>query len=546
MSGRPFRLPRSSELLLLLVVALELLAPFVVKSYGVDGLSQLNLLAQFSRLFADGVWIPRWSPSGFFRFGAASFYFYPPVSLYVGSIIRVISGISDPRILFQTTGLVATIGCFCSAAYLLRSIAASNYQRWLGATLYAFAPMQIAELYSRSSLSTHVGYVFLPLVWAGAIGVVRNRDRTCLSAVILLGVSAALLTLSSVPLSMVTAMSILVAAVVYRRRITGSVVRSALLAALLAAALFLSQLTSILAARSYARLEDLVVHDPQYLLSALFHGAAWPAAYHVGLLYLCVALAALGAYQDGRNMSTGQRWFVRTGMSLTIGIAVLEIPALTKWLWSVVPPFTIIQGIWRYYGQLMLFVALFVAMARTENALRAARQLSLITIVGGLIPICFVISNVHLFAHSETYGEDPSEYRTIYSGTRQETIGHARSHQNDPLVMARLSDAEFLWPDSLNTIAVSLDEPQPVAFHRFQWPHWHLYANSRELVTQADSIGRTTALLPAGQYRLQWRLERTPLERIGLWVSGIAWISMLFFGVGVLINRYRKSPTTIA
>jgi hypothetical protein len=42
------RLPKVLEILLGIVVALELVAPFFAKSYGVDGPSQLNMIRQFT------------------------------------------------------------------------------------------------------------------------------------------------------------------------------------------------------------------------------------------------------------------------------------------------------------------------------------------------------------------------------------------------------------------------------------------------------------------------------------------------------------------
>jgi hypothetical protein len=113
-----FRLPRALEILLALVVVLELIAPFTTNTYGIDGRLQVNMIGQFTRLVSEGVLIPRWVPDGFHGFGAASFYFYPPVMLYMASIIRILFGLTDPYALYQMTGLAATVASFFTARIL--------------------------------------------------------------------------------------------------------------------------------------------------------------------------------------------------------------------------------------------------------------------------------------------------------------------------------------------------------------------------------------------------------------------------------------------
>jgi hypothetical protein len=523
-------LSRDILLLLGVVIALELIAPFYVRSYGVDGPSQLNLLKQFSGLFASGVYVPRWVPTGYFGFGAVSFYFYPPLSLYIGSIIRVATGIADERMLFELTGLVATIGSFFSAAYLLRSLAASRSQQWLGAALYAFAPMQVAELYSRASLSTHVGCAFLPLVWAGAIAATAPSKAFDLRASVLLAVASALIALSSVPLAMLTGVSMLIVVVVYRQRIMTQAILNILFAGALAVVLYASQLTAILSAQRFARIEDLIVTNPEYLLAALLRNTAWSAGYHVGILFFSVMLIAVAFYRSKEKHAGSLRKFIQAGILLTAVIAILEIPVMTKWLWSMVPPFTIIQGIWRFYVQLMLFVAIFVAVAHAETMQRAARILVRITMIGALIPICFVIFDIHVFRQGESNYNDPPEYRTIYTGSYQQTLSNTKLHADDPPVMRSTTNAATL-----------------ATFHQFYWPYWHLYSGEHEIATRPDSMGRAVAQLPEGSNTLTWRLERTPLERVGLWVSGIAWGALLFLGAPMLLfQRVRKKQHSTA
>src|SRR5205085_9863076 len=121
-----------------------------------------------------------------------------------------------------------------------------------------------------------------------------------------------------------------------------------------------------------------------------------------------------------------------------------------------------------------------------------------------------------------------------------------RRHVDDPIAISALAPNERIQSaastDVMQTLDVSLQSSRQATFHRFEWPYWRLFANGTQLLTKPHSIGRATAILPRGQYRAEWRLERSPLERAGLWVSGIAWSALLFLGGRVLYRRYRQSP----
>src|SRR5438128_704208 len=116
--------PRSLVILLGAVVLLELVAPFTANFWGVDGPELLRLIGQFSRLFASGVLIPRWSPEAFSGFGAPTFAFYPPAAFYACGLVRVLTGLSDPALQFQITSVLATVASFFAARALVKLLGA--------------------------------------------------------------------------------------------------------------------------------------------------------------------------------------------------------------------------------------------------------------------------------------------------------------------------------------------------------------------------------------------------------------------------------------
>ncbi len=545
---KDLRLPRPLEVVLCVVILLELVAPFVAKTYGVDGPSQLNLVKQFTRLVSAGVWIPRWVPEGYSGFGVASFYFYPPLSLYVASLIRIITGIIDPKVLYQMTGLIATVASFFTARVLLRSLGSRGYQLAIGSVLYAFAPMRIAELYSRSSLSTSVGYIFLPLVWAGLVLIVQGKGKWDVKGILLFGIASALLALTSVPFAVLTGICIVIAAIVFRRHITPHVLIGVALGGLLALMLTAAQLASILFASPFARLEDLRVTEPEYLINDLLHGGGLPAAYHVGLVYLAVVLAGFTYWKyrrAGDEKLFPERSLVLLVLCIAVMTAFLELPVVSVPFYASIPPFTIVQGVWRFYSHFVLFGAVLVGIARAPRIIGAARGIAWAWTLGAAIPVFLVVFNLHIFQHSTINYGDPTEYRPIHSLSRDSCVQVMKSHELDPPALASLQSSEYIretaQTDQSESFDANLSAPRLVTFHRFEWPAWHLVAADREIATRPDSIGRATAVVPAGEYRMEWRLERSPMERAGLWTSFLGWTSLIVTRMGFFARRiFRK------
>ncbi len=543
------RLPRALVFLLGVAVILELIAPFFAKSYGVDGPSQLNLISQFTGLVSRGVLFPRWAPEGVFGFGIGSFYFYPPVTFYISAFVRLITGVTDPPFLYQMTGLCGTVLSFFAVRPLLRLLGASKYGVNWGALLYAFAPLRIAEIYSRSSISSHFAYTFVPLVWFGLIGIIQSRGASRGRWIVILGFSAALLALSSVPLALATGLCIALAGVVAWRKITFLALLEVVLAALLALGISAFHFSAVLAAMPFAQLSDLTVVNPEFIFNNLIHFSNVPALYHVGILYLSWLLVCFAYFWTRRSevpLASNEEMLARISILVGIFFVLLEIPALSHPLWGQVQPFKLIQGCWRFYIHFVLMGSVAVAIASTPRMRQVARAICWLLVLGAIGPALFVVMNWHLYSHGTGPGGDPTEYLPIYT-IHAQVEGYARlkQHAFDPEMLASLHPGEFLQMGSelpnRQDIVVGLDQPQLVTFHRFYWPYWHLYANGKEITSNPDSIGRAMAVLPSGRYTATWQLKRSPLERTGIWISALTLSGALLFGAG---SYWRKNTIT--
>ncbi len=541
-SSPPFRLPRWLEVIIGVAVLLELIAPFVTTTYGVDGGLHLNWIHQFTDLISEGVLLPRWAPTGFYGFGAATFYFYPPVTFYIASVFRMATGITDPAQLYQLTGLVATIGSFFTARLLLKSLGAASYQRNLGSLLYAFAPFRMAELYSRSSLSTCVAYAVLPLVWLTLIKVIRS-DRARSRNVMYLAFAASLLILTNIPLTSVTLVCIAIAAIRYWKIFSIRIAWDLAIAGILTIGLTAFQLSSVLAARPFVRLEDLKPIKLEFLLTDLLHGAAIPAGYHVFLLYVAVALVAVGYWKTrraGTSLTGTERILLNIGIPIVVLTMFVEIPRISLPVWESIPPFPLIQFGWRFYAYFVLMVAILIGVASSPKMEDAAKYISMVWIVGAIGPALLLVLNLHAFQHFVRPTEDATEYRPKTTVARTMLAPTLEPHELEPPVIGDLKGSDritlTMQTPCYEEFTSVLSEPYHATFHRFYWPFWHLYCNGKEISSRPDSIGRATALLPTGNYRMQWLLERTTIETAGLWVSTLIASGILATCAGSLFS----------
>ena len=539
-------MPRSLEFLLGLVILIELALPFFKRTAGIDASELILLIREYSKLISAGILLPRWAPDGFFGFGSPAFYFYPPVAFFLCGIVRVVTGVSDPIVLFHAASFVATIGSFITARVLLKSLGSRGYQRNLGALIYTFAPYRIAELYSRSSITCHVGYMFLPLVWCGLVLIVRGPAAVRWKGILMLGISFALMALTNVPLMLITSGSIVVAGVVCWKKLSWKALGSVAIAALIAVGLSAFHFSAVLGVRAQTQLKA-IRGIPEYLVTHL--AGNLPTAYHEGLIYGAILIAGLAYWRSrkrsGTSITAAERTLMHLGIAFTAVMVLLETPFLSWSLWYhfLILEFTV--GAERYYIELVVFVAVLVGIARSERMRSAARTIVWLWTFGALFPALLVLFNIHVFSHSQALPHDPAEYLPIYT-VSEDSLSQIRNREHVPPVLASFQAGEQIrlqrHGSTFDVFDVTTYQPLVATFHRFYWPQWHLYANSIEIPSKPDALGEAQALVPAGHYRLSWELEPTPMEQAGRWVSLIT-IGLVMAAAGVnRIRIWRSKP----
>ncbi len=533
-------------MLLTLVVLLELIAPFVSTTYGVDAGYHVRWIAEFATLLSHGDYVPRWVSTAYSGFGAPSFYFYPPLTYYVAYALRLLTGVIDPKTLFNLTGLLATIGSFFSVRMLFNSLGAEVYRKNVAALLYAFAPLRIAEMYSRSNLSVDLGYVFLPLVWLGVVLLFRTAPSRRHRGVFTLAISASLLAITNLPLFLTTTTCLIVGAIVCHKQLTRRVILNAGLASLLVIGLTAFHYFTVLSFMDDSRLSGLLVLHPDYLVTDLLHGHNTPAAYHIFLIligFALIGLAARSRLRLNRSIDPTQRAILGIGLACAAFVAFLGIPIISVPVWRFLPPLPLIQDSWRFYSCGLLFVVTLLAIADWPSMRKAYLAIGWLWTLGAIVPIVLVVFHLHFYKHFERSPDVATEYLTTSGVSRYSIVETMARHKNDAAALATLSPNEsvVLWDKypTFERFNFILDSSREVTFHRFYWPAWHLYVNGTAITTRPDSLGRAVASMPAGDYVATWRLEASPLERAGMGISEISFVGIFAVG-GVEFFRSRR------
>jgi hypothetical protein len=536
-----FHLPKWLQFGLSLLVLLGSIAPFVSSPSGVDAGYHLTWIREFVSLASNGVWMPRWIPDAYHGFGSAAFYLYPPLSYYLAFGFYELTGSMDAVLLFQLTGFLATIVSFFAARSLLHAIGSSSSRSLVGAVIYTFAPYRIAELYSRSSLSSHLGYAFLPLVWLGLV-YLHSADHTRQNkGLLLFSVASSLLLLSNIALAIVTALSAIVVALVIPKHILRNVALKAALGSLLTVGLTAFYLSSVLGFSSEVQLAHLI-DVREYFWEDLLHLRNLPGIIHLGLLYFAVFFLSYGYWKAVRNgivLSFLERTVLKAGILLSSLIATIELPYLGFFFLTKAPLLQMVQGTWRFYIDTVLFVAIGVGVVRSRVLEQCVVNVLSLWVTFSIFLLLLVVFQIHLFAHASPPTTDPYTFAprcTMIDPIRLDTI--LRAHQSDPMATFQSTNRTDLVKiqgrsEVAEVYQVQLQQQTQVTFHRFFWSAWHLYYHGIEIRAQPDLIGRATADLPAGTYLALWKLERSPLERTGIWlsvltVSGI--IGIITFG----------------
>ncbi len=152
---------------LTLALSLFAVAPFAQPGYfwgANDARHHVYFLFEFNRVFADGMWWPRWSPDFAFGYGYPFFNIYGPFSHFLAEGL-LLSGFSYTGAIEAVFGL--SVVASAAAMFLFVRDWVGERAGLIAALVYTYMPYHLLVLYVRGNLAESMAFVWLPLaLWS--------------------------------------------------------------------------------------------------------------------------------------------------------------------------------------------------------------------------------------------------------------------------------------------------------------------------------------------------------------------------------------------
>jgi hypothetical protein len=523
-SAQPFARLTFSLVLIVSFISV-LFGIFCYPVIGHDAYVHLNWLDQFPSLFEQGILYPRWLPDSFGGFGSPTFYFYAPLVYWIAGLIYLV-GIHSPSALYQIVQLGFSIVSVFTCYFLLRQINGSQLRSILGALVYSFISYRFCDVYVRDALTEHAALAFLPIIF------LRFPDR--LRSIAIFGLGWSGLFLTNLPIAYIGVISVTFVLFAQRNFKEMPLQALSLVIAIAASAAYLFPAFALRGLVHQRHLFDLPMRASQFgfALLDLFQGHFdWLRILSVATIIagiICIFL-----FRKSSSVAT-RPWL------WLIAVAVfLQIPFISLPIWHLFPGMPFVQFSWRWNGVLLLAISAIFVKGESKAINCIFIGLALITLLSELTLSRNIFSHPPLPINA--YRMDAPEYAPKWtSNDPNEVIGITERRMSDaPAVLlgfnmpgdsvAIISKSPTEW-----IFKVQLAREASIRFHQFYWPYWRLHRDTTEITLAPDPNGLASTLLPAGQYSIALRLEKSEIETVSSTVSliGLALLTIVIACAG--------------
>lgn len=539
-------LERGTTALAVLAAVMFFVALFTNPYFGWDAVFHYSWLrAVPSAMFAGDFYL-RWLNDAYAGLGSPTFYFYPPLTYWLAAPFHALLPAESQGQMIRFVGAAASVGAFFSFRYTASTFGYKG--RWvnIAAVLYAIAPFRLFGLLRHAGVSSHMAQVFLPLAVGGLASVLEGKRREA-AIVLTLGWCAMILT--NVPNSVLVACLLVVTFFVHRpipwNKLALSV--GCVIAGTLLAAFYWLPMLNV---REYVQLDHLRQSEQNLVavvdaVVGLVTNDNLTESMHIVVLFITAMCVAISTYPHWRSSAAYRLIFI----SAVAGTLILFEP-LSYYLWELPLVSTFLQFPHRYSIAILFAAGLAVAFGDGVTPPRLlAPVLLILTCLYSLVIIVDFRVNPNSTPRTPF---DPPEYAPRYaSHDMNRVIEHAKRHANDPEVQSArtLTTGEELSYKPVDPerslVTAKLKSDAHVTFQQWYWPYWQLRGpDGAQIPMQPDSIGRATAVLPAGVNVFTFELIETNAEKNGVLISIATAILMI---VGVVIGRRKnKKPDSVS
>ena len=523
----------------LALAAFQVLALFIMKIDGHDAVHHLRWLAEFGRLAQAGIIWPRWLPGGYYGIGSPTFYFYPPATYLLGSLLYLMTPNASPVILLRIVAAIGYLASYFSMRLFLRSKDLDKDMVFYGSLLFAFAPYRYLTLFIRTSLSEHMGYAIIPLLFYGLdrLFVARRNDWKTIAA-ITGSITAAFYT--NVPIAIILLLS---AGIYVAWSILANGWKDSMLIVWCVALGLLTSAALLIPAnamQSYVHIGGLwrpdAAHSDHSPLMELINNGYTQVRLFMPAIFLSVLAMWIYWYRYGRKDVTPA---VSPGAAAVWTVLlVLQLPYIAGPLYLYVLPFQLIQIPWRTNGVMMLLFAVSVIQFRST-------RFFVPTIVTALATVVVLSGFGTMFMRSaprdmHDLGTDPPEYMSAGLSNPDSVVRALRQSQGDPDIIFQSSQNSFREVHSTpyyRAYQLAIVSQDTATLRISDWPQWKLALNSRADPRGHDITGRIRVVLQPSDTLLQLHLATSKAETTGNWIS---LVGLVLFVSTLIVAQYRS------
>lgn len=553
--------PGLKPFLILSLVGLAVMLPAMIHGIpnGGDLINHYRFAQPFYEAMQRGDFAPGWLAESNYGLGDPRFRFYPPGLYYLLCFGRYLTGnwYASTILTFTLLSIVGGLGLyFWSRVYLMR--------RWALAAgiLYIIVPYHLNQFYQASLLSEYAACSVLPFAFAFVARICQSNRGT--RDVAGLALSFALLILLHLPLTVIGGLALLIYALLNlergKVRLTLSKLALGVGLGLAASAFFWVRMIAELhwiqagqvAPNSYYDYRVNFLFSPGALENRNTWYANLLALAMLGLFLPALALVkrARGSKNEAGSLKAENKTPGLKAVAWLFALSFLMATALSRPLWSLIPPLQSVQFPWRWLSVTSMAGALLLAASIPRwlekwrgRSFRPAHLVFVLSVVLSLFFIGYeVVCDCDYLPRSK-FETVLRESRGAISFNDWLPVG-ARPFMQVPRMNANVEAPPreiriTQWEPERRAFEVAPGAATTARVWTYYYPHWTATSDGQQLRTRAADDGTLLVELPAQATNVTLEFREPERTRRAALVSCLGWFFIALLLIFNLRGRVR-------
>ena len=506
-----------------------------------DMQSHLHFARAFRAGIAVGDLYPGWASDNL-GFGSVGIRFYPPVTPFVSAILHVASG--NWHFAFSLSMFIwMVVGCF--GVYLLvREWSTPAYGIFAG-ILYAVVPYHIAEVYRFFLYAEFAGLAVVPFCF---LFLTRLCRRGSWGDVAPLALSFSVLILTHIPLTLMTAFSLLVYIPIAIDRSRWKAVSLQLFSSgivvLCATACYWIRIVTELLWVAHADTRYTIAgyeRGPMFFpfLLGAYDQYEYPVLRHldiVTVLTITLLVPSLAVVFARRSIIPLPSLRVLAAATCSAVFGVFMFSKLSEVLWHELNILQRLQYPWRWLGivSLLSVVSVSLSVYLLVQAGRVSRRIVLYGAV--LITIGFAVVDIKQI-HGTPFRISGAQFNELAAEIGSEPVAEhwwpswAKAEAfktSEPVVTADRRSVEIItWENTQRRFVIGEGESEKIRLATFYYPHWRASVNGLGVDVGKDENGAITLPIARERGEVELRFVESLSNTLASWLAVVTWILLL-------------------